>query len=45
MVRIPGGSFLMGSPEGEGYSFEEPQHEVARRGVLDGAVPHYPGPV
>lgn len=32
MVYIPGGSFVMGSPEGEGYGgygAEEPQHEVA----------------
>jgi formylglycine-generating enzyme required for sulfatase activity/cation transport regulator ChaB len=28
LVYIPGGRFLMGSPEGEGYSFEKPQHEV-----------------
>ena len=28
MVYIPGGEFMMGSPEGEGYDFEKPQHEV-----------------
>ena len=28
MVYIPGGSFRMGSPEGEGYDTEKPQHEV-----------------
>jgi formylglycine-generating enzyme required for sulfatase activity/predicted Ser/Thr protein kinase len=28
MVSIPGGKFLMGSPEGTGYSDEKPQHEV-----------------
>jgi formylglycine-generating enzyme required for sulfatase activity len=28
MVSIPGGKFMMGSPEGEGYSDERPQHEV-----------------
>ncbi|MGD1871669.1 MAG: SUMF1/EgtB/PvdO family nonheme iron enzyme [Mastigocoleus sp.] len=28
MVDIPGGKFIMGSPEGEGYEFEKPQHEV-----------------
>jgi len=29
MVSIPGGSFMMGSPEGEGYKSEKPQHRVA----------------
>ena len=29
LVHIPGGTFLMGSPDGEGYSFEKPQHEVS----------------
>jgi formylglycine-generating enzyme required for sulfatase activity len=28
MVAIPGGKFLMGSPEGEGYKNEKPQHQV-----------------
>ena len=29
MVVIPGGEFMMGSPEGEGDNYEKPQHEVA----------------
>ncbi|MDJ0773502.1 MAG: SUMF1/EgtB/PvdO family nonheme iron enzyme [Mastigocoleus sp. MO_167.B18] len=28
MVYIPGGTFMMGSPEGEGRDSEKPQHEV-----------------
>ncbi|BAY29336.1 hypothetical protein NIES2107_11770 [Nostoc carneum NIES-2107] len=28
MVAIPSGKFMMGSPEGEGYELEKPQHEV-----------------
>ena len=28
MVSIPGGSFIMGSPENEGYDQEKPQHQV-----------------
>ena len=28
MMVIPGGTFLMGSPSGEGYDSERPQHEV-----------------
>jgi formylglycine-generating enzyme required for sulfatase activity len=29
MIYIPGGSFLMGSPDGVGYESERPQHRVA----------------
>ncbi len=28
MVQIPGGTFMMGSPEGEGYGDESPLHQV-----------------
>ena len=28
MVEIPGGTFMMGSPKGEGYNREKPQHQV-----------------
>ena len=28
MVAIPGGTFTMGSPAGEGYDYGEPQHQV-----------------
>ena len=28
LVAIPGGTFMMGSPEGEGYDSERPQHQV-----------------
>ena len=28
LVEIPGGTFMMGSPEGEGEDREKPQHEV-----------------
>ena len=28
MVYVPYGIFMMGSPEGEGYDWEEPQHKV-----------------
>jgi formylglycine-generating enzyme required for sulfatase activity len=39
MVQIPAGRFLMGSPEGEGYSFEKPQHEVAVEAFWMGQFP------
>lgn len=28
MVTIPGGTFIMGSPEGQGRTWEKPQHQV-----------------
>jgi formylglycine-generating enzyme required for sulfatase activity len=28
MIHLPGGTFLMGSPKGEGYDDERPQHQV-----------------
>ncbi|PZV16103.1 MAG: hypothetical protein DCF21_10995 [Leptolyngbya sp.] len=39
MVAIPGGSFLMGSPEGEGVVREKPQHRVTLRSSYMGQFP------
>lgn len=39
LVRIPGGKFLMGSAEGEGYKKERPQHEVTVPGFWMGKYP------
>jgi formylglycine-generating enzyme required for sulfatase activity/cation transport regulator ChaB len=39
LVHIPGGKFPMGSPEGEGYSSEYPQHEVTLDGFWLGQYP------
>ena len=39
MVAIPGGKFLMGSPEGEGYDSEKPQHEVTVQPFYLGKFP------
>jgi formylglycine-generating enzyme required for sulfatase activity len=39
MVAIPAGTFLMGSPAGQGYADEHPQHSVAVRAFL---VAKYP---
>ncbi|MEI2581756.1 SUMF1/EgtB/PvdO family nonheme iron enzyme [Scytonema sp. PRP1] len=39
MVAIPGGKFLMGSPEGEGYDSEKPQHEVTVQPFFMGKYP------
>ncbi|OCQ92170.1 hypothetical protein BCD67_19680 [Oscillatoriales cyanobacterium USR001] len=39
MVYIPGGNFTMGSPEGEGYRFEKPQHQVTIKPFLMGKHP------
>ncbi len=36
MIFVPGGSFKMGSPEGEGYDSERPQHEVTVPGFYLG---------
>ena len=39
MVYIPSGNFLMGSPEGEGYKFEKPQHQVTVPSFFMGKYP------
>ena len=39
MVSIPGGSFLMGSPLGEGYGKEKPQHQVTVQPFFMGKFP------
>nr|MDJ0595885.1 SUMF1/EgtB/PvdO family nonheme iron enzyme [Pleurocapsa sp. MO_226.B13] len=39
MVYIPGGTFMMGSPEGEGYDSEKPQHEVSVSPFFIGKYP------
>ncbi len=39
MVAVPGGRFLMGSPEGEGYDDERPRHEVSVEPFLIGRYP------
>jgi formylglycine-generating enzyme required for sulfatase activity len=39
LVQVPGGKFLMGSPEGEGYDDERPQHEVTIDEVWLGQYP------
>ena len=39
MVVIPGGTFMMGSPEGEGHNLEKPQHEVIVESFCLGKYP------
>ncbi|MEM9271595.1 MAG: SUMF1/EgtB/PvdO family nonheme iron enzyme [Cyanobacteria bacterium P01_F01_bin.143] len=39
MVAIPGGTFMMGSPEGEGKDNEKPQHQVTVKPFLMGKYP------
>ena len=39
MVGIPGGTFSMGSPEGEGYKNEKPQHNVTISAFYMGKYP------
>jgi len=39
MVAIPGGTFLMGSPAGEGSGAEHPQHEVTVSSFFMGKTP------
>ena len=38
-VRIPGGTFLMGSPQNEGNPDERPQHEVTLDGFYMARTP------
>ena len=39
MIAIPGGTFMMGSPLGEGYDDEKPQHEVTVPSFFLGKYP------
>ena len=39
MIAIPGGTFMMGSPEGEGDKDEKPQHEVTVQAFYMGKYP------
>ncbi|HLP88466.1 MAG TPA: SUMF1/EgtB/PvdO family nonheme iron enzyme [Nostocaceae cyanobacterium] len=39
MVAIPGGTFMMGSVEGEGYDSEKPQHQVTIQPFFMGKYP------
>ncbi len=39
MVAIPDGIFWMGSPEGEGYNIEKPQHKVTVQSFFMGKYP------
>ncbi|MEL6438061.1 MAG: formylglycine-generating enzyme family protein [Cyanobacteria bacterium J06621_8] len=39
LVAISGGKFMMGSPEGEGLDWEQPQHEVMIQPFLMGKYP------
>ena len=39
MVYIPGGTFMMGSPEGEGRDTERPQHKVTVQAFYMGKYP------
>ncbi len=39
MIAIPGGTFMMGSPEGEGDKGEKPQHEVTVQAFYMGKYP------
>ena len=39
MVYIPGGTFIMGSPEEEGYDSEKPQHQVTVPAFFMGTIP------
>ena len=39
MIAIPGGTFMMGSPDGEGRNNEQPQHEVTVPSFFLGKYP------
>ena len=39
MVAIPDGKFMMGSPKGEGYNREKPQHQVTLKPFFMGKYP------
>ena len=39
MVSVPSGNFMMGSPQGEGYDTEKPQHQVTVKAFFVGKYP------
>ena len=39
LVYIPSGTFIMGSPQGEGYDHEKPQHQVRVQAFFMGKYP------